>query len=814
MPPRKRSRNDAAQNLRNTRQAQVAKVNSPTPNSVVTSNSNSNIPEPQINLTKVQTSTNTLSVNTMVKHNTLMQHQIQALQYSSKVVAEKPFVVQEPKTYATSSNNTTHNVTYIPRGCLIWASTGAGKTTIAAGLCLQYLADNRRIMIISTVQNTRSNNISKYVSEMYTRYRPWVRALFGNITQTTLLDLVRKRVTFFSYTRFHNCFKELGTGACQTLRDRWAQGREKMALIIDESHDLVSTPSGWTRPQKEAAIFLRDWLMNDANRTKMYRKPTKNKKVKSKPQLALHVYCMTATPGDSFKEWMQTLKFVQPLNANGRDGFQHWPFSTNYATYSAQVHKFFQVYGLAIKAKILVGVDLTNQTFKNQRILAKQHHRHNPMIMGPLHFLICMAVLGSIRDQPKTKGGYKVFHAQLDPTNDQFLMKLRIMQNYLTKTDLGRAFKNTMSNIADTVAPLLDGFEDVPVRNDGYSVFASPKLKAIADYIGNTQMTNGTPGLKGRQLVYTVDTQFTARILGHFLRTLPRQACYRDVSDIVFSAGDAQRRTPLTMLYNNMKARTSTKCRYNFVIAKKTKDVKIAAETMNADKEQTMVRLHNLNMQIIEANQHLNQYHTNNRYGMLNNNESRRLLQEKRRLERHLEAVKKVGNNLHGELLKMVILSGGDAFQGLDIHALRRVHMLDHMTTWKRQKQLMGRGARGFGHAKLNTKDQTVHLHQYHMQVPKEFDTVESMEKWVHETLGPRFKGKSPEEQLVNQKMFMRRVKTGLKELHKYKFELMGRNNHESMPISIMSLNDIMPDHRNKKQSVKNIRTLETYLRK
>jgi hypothetical protein len=605
------------------------------------------------------------------------------------------------------------------------------------------------------------------------------------------------------------------------LRDRWAQGLEKMALIIDESHDLVAPSERWKDVrERNAAVFLRDWLMQHANRTKIYRKPVnknaKNKTTKPKPQLALHVYCMTATPGDSFKEWMQTLKFVQPLNANGRDGFQFWPIdTTNYAAYSAQVHKFFSVYGLAIKAKILVSVDLTNQEFKGQRILAKQHHQRNPMIMGHLHFLICMAVLGSIRDQPITKGGYKVLYDQLDRTNDKYLTKLRIMQNYLTKEDLKRAFKDTMTvkGIVDTIAPLLDGFEDVPVRDNGYRVFASPKLKAIANIIGNEKMSNGTLGLKGRQLAYTVDTQFTSRILGHFLRRLPRKTCYRDVSTIIFSQGNVQQRTPLTRLYNNMKARTTKECRRNFVIAKQSREVKIAVKTMNAEKEETMVRKHNLNIQIKKAKQQLNKYHTNNRYGMLNNNESRELLQKRRRLERHLEAVEKVGNNLHGELLKMIILSGDDAFQGLDIHALRHVHMLDHMTTSKKHKQLVGRGARGFGHAKLNKKDQTVHLHQYHMQAPEEFDTMDSIKVWVDDNLGPRFKGKDRDKKVKNQNIFVKRVEKGLRILQKYKFELLGQNYHESMPISIMTLNNIMPDHRNKKQSVKNIRTLENYLR-
>jgi hypothetical protein len=289
------------------------------------------------------------------------------------------------------------------------------------------------------------------------------------------------------------------------------------------------------------------------------------------------------------------------------------------------------------------------------------------------------------------------------------------------------------------------------------------------------------------------------------------------VSEVVFSP-TGQRRTPLVRLYDQIKQQPH-QCKHNLVVAKSTNDVKTAVKIMNAEKTQTMVRLHNINMNIKKAQEARSEHLKDRRYGMYNNNENRRLLAEKRIYERHLKAIEKVKDNLHGEILKLVILQGGNSFQGLDIQALRHVHIIDHMTTHKRHKQLLGRGARGFGHAKLNKKNQDVHLVQYHMQAPPEFEEgFASIEIWVNDNLRSLFKGKNETAQLSNQKKFLQRVKRGLRFLQKYKMELLSPNNKgtpltENSPVTIMSLNDIMPNHRNKKQSVQNLKTLERYMR-
>jgi ATP:corrinoid adenosyltransferase len=767
-----------------------------------------------------------LRIDTIAQTNLLMSHQITALQYSSKTVAEKPIHVKEPSSFQVQRKNMTNKIVqYIPRGNIIWASTGAGKTTISAGIALQYIASGRQVFIVSTVQNIRSNNIEKYTTEMYTRFRPWVEALYGPVGMAELRQKISKVVNFFSYRQFQNCFTPNGTVKCTQIRDAWNEGKQKIAVIIDESHDLANVPRSWHIPQREGAEFLHEWLMNGQNRRKIVVERV-NKNNSGKKSLALHVTCMTATPGDSISEWIRTLQYVDPLHIDTRDGFKRWPFvnsATQRDIYVEQTRKFLHTYGNAIKSRILVGVELRDQKFGNTRILARQMTQRNPLSLSPIHFIICMAVLGRVTEElgGPSKSGYVQFRQQMEESHDQFLLKLRVMQNYLTQADIKKAFDGMMQSPADKIRSLLlkqGNFEELAVRQTRGGkrnmVFASSKLKAIATYIGTgvhpgqTKVSNASVGpLKGRQLVYTADTKFTANILSHYLQQLPKRACFRNVSKIIFQGRDL--RTPLVRLYD---ARGTHKCQHNLVVAKGTSDVATAVKIMNAEKRETLVRLHNIDISIKKAKQNRNQYLASGEYGMLNNNENRRLRALRNMYQRHLDALKEVKHNLHGEILKMVILQGGDSFQGLDIQALRHVHMIDHMATHKRHKQLLGRGARGFGHALLNNKNQDVKLVQYHMQAPVEFDNFASIETWVDTNLRGMFKGKNETEQIINQKKFLSRVEGGLQFLQKYKLKLFNKS-ATSLPPAIMTLNDIMPNHRNQKQSVRNLKEFEKFMR-
>ena len=74
--------------------------------------------------------------------------------------------------------------------------------------------------------------------------------------------------------------------------------------------------------------------------------------------------------------------------------------------------------------------------------------------------------------------------------------------------------------------------------------------------------------------------------------------------------------------------------------------------------------------------------------------------------------------NKHGEYVKL-FLASQSYNEGLDLKAVRHIHIFEPLITWASDKQTIGRAARLCSHADLNKKDWDVTIHRYISDLPQ-----------------------------------------------------------------------------------------------
>lgn len=74
--------------------------------------------------------------------------------------------------------------------------------------------------------------------------------------------------------------------------------------------------------------------------------------------------------------------------------------------------------------------------------------------------------------------------------------------------------------------------------------------------------------------------------------------------------------------------------------------------------------------------------------------------------------------NLDGRYMQVLIIGGGNLYQGLDIQALKALHIVDVMHTPKQYEQIVGRASRGFGHHDLPVRERNVTIYHYKSAIP------------------------------------------------------------------------------------------------
>ena len=87
--------------------------------------------------------------------------------------------------------------------------------------------------------------------------------------------------------------------------------------------------------------------------------------------------------------------------------------------------------------------------------------------------------------------------------------------------------------------------------------------------------------------------------------------------------------------------------------------------------------------------------------------------------------------NVNGALCK-VIIAFGKSYEGVDVNALRAVHLVEPLYSTQADMQAVGRGARYCGHAWLNGVDRTVAVYRYFAVAPRSFSHDNFNTVWGH----------------------------------------------------------------------------------
>ena len=77
--------------------------------------------------------------------------------------------------------------------------------------------------------------------------------------------------------------------------------------------------------------------------------------------------------------------------------------------------------------------------------------------------------------------------------------------------------------------------------------------------------------------------------------------------------------------------------------------------------------------------------------------------------------------NKHGEYVKL-FLASQTYNEGLDLKAVRHIHIFEPLITWASDKQTIGRAARYCSHSDLNKKDWNVTIHRYASNLPQKIN--------------------------------------------------------------------------------------------
>lgn len=192
------------------------------------------------------------------------------------------------------------------RGLLVYHTTGSGKTVSSLAICLAYMRTNRFVAVVTTPSNLKDNSAKHYLSLL--KYFPTGPADILNITPAEAKKQQQRdpegfaarvaaqftqRVSFSSYWRFASC---LGVGSAPTkecgspggIAKTWKQ--KGLAVILDEAHAIAS-PGRGENPEKSRK--LREFFLENSQTEK------------------LHLYALTATPGDTPEQWATLLSMVR-----------------------------------------------------------------------------------------------------------------------------------------------------------------------------------------------------------------------------------------------------------------------------------------------------------------------------------------------------------------------------------------------------------------------------------------------------------------------------------------------------------------------
>lgn len=531
------------------------------------------------------------------------------------------------------------------RGLLTWHSTGSGKTVTSLGIALAYMQTPRFVAIVTTPANERDNNVAKYMKNLfdhksfeverngqkiserrflfpdgpmqvlrsttkYARITPkqvqawWDRDLPG--LKLAVAEAFAKKVKFFTFWRFASCMglrnnptKECGGPA--GIANAWKT--RGLAVVLDEAHAIVSPGKG---ENPELSRRLYDFFSEQSQNPK------------------LHLYCLTATPGDSPSAWAKILSLVR------RVGQQ--PFTANVAY--ANTEALLSYRNMSKDARMLA---------RNVAVPPRD------VVMDPRYFVSLLQVLAGLH--ASESASKQLSH---DPPGD-FISRIRA-----ASLVLGSSARQWLSK----GAWMPQGGEAVSVSTFK-NLTASAKMVAAIDNVD--ALARARPGKPGKAYMYLPEDGFprVATVAAEMLR----KRGWTDVTDRLL-AGRFDLRSPETL-------------GKNFLVLRPTR----------TDNELARIR------------------------------EAFNGLMPKpgggRRLEFEEYDAQTAARNLHGQRIGLIVCTG-TYFQGVDLKALRSVHLPTPFPTRIQEKQAAGRGRRVGAHQYMDEADRDVAVYRYRDVLPKE----------------------------------------------------------------------------------------------
>lgn len=609
------------------------------------------------------------------------------------------------------------------RGGLVWHGTGSGKTVTGLGILLQYLKISEELerkgipapylCVVTTIANERQNGMNTYLRNLMRHHPEYALELAREqhhmIASNQTIKIFRalkkvftKRVKFFTYQKFASCLGLFGRGniqqdtVCNEMRTTVINSNGKkipqylqrgMVVILDESQELIKADMNDLKEVKNNKP-IKNQYQSILQTKKMILENVKNPFV--------HVYCLTATPGTSIQEYVDTLNLVRPANMPKLDEssvFKHEirkfvhrvdlsgnpnyfasttkerrevPISKEHylltlgfiRKHEGQENKHIQSLSTG-KKTTSKSAQLVYRYFHREAYMAEARRmenwiRHSPNNEFDYYGVKCFE---KVKKQPMipTKKGVRV----PKPKAPRRIPGSKITE-YIAKQYYGR-IRNMLRGNRDGLERLRKLFPDgraLLKLGRSMTVVVTPKLFKVAHYIVNT---------KGKQFVYSNDP-VSNQIIATMISIMYG---FEDVTNRVLNL-QLQYRDPNSNNTNMPNRNTHIYRRYILSNDPGGKGIETFQAFMSG-----------LNMEKEGA---------------------------RRIPEDPTEA--KFMRNAHGEMCKIIFVTG-ELYTGVDINALRGVHLLNPFASKVSDMQARGRAARSKGHMFLNDANRNAKIFEY-----------------------------------------------------------------------------------------------------
>jgi len=578
------------------------------------------------------------------------------------------------------------------RGGLIVHSTGSGKTVVGLGIVMEYLKLHQSlqidrlngpyICIVTLKSNKDQNGLERYLKNLQKHYPRFVESMIPGLQsqeETARMIKLRKefesRIRYFSFIEFASCLGLYGSGRdrqmdanCNEMRAQWK--RRGLVVIIDEAHELTKANLQDRVNDNRVQVIKNEYQAILRTKEFILKSTTSTT---GRPNPLLHVYALTATPG-SPQQTLDTINMVRPSNL---------PKVTEATLHASILSSFVSFADLRGNTNLFARVD--------RKVIVTPVH--------PLHYAVILYVIGHIRKEQISKGQIipgeqdsrtftKFAELHYEPyTEKTYLKQSKTLQDILPFSKTKTVFRSEYSmQILELVARwyfvwcsknllkernlqtafpnnrlIIPNFKASPTQRTGDYVVVAPKLiSVVKNAVENP----------GKHYIYTSNAA-TVEILGWLLRHL----------------------FGFTNITNDVKRYTIT----NASLAQQIADPRIKISThknfiaMKSPDKLSVVQNFMSGIDMVRKNG--------------GQSSGARVPEEPTR-----NAIKR---NIHGQNCKIVIMTG-ELFTGVDINALRGVHLVEPFASVSSQDQAEGRAARARGHAFLNesNRNATVYLYQ------------------------------------------------------------------------------------------------------